>query len=293
MESHLELISFKLCPFVQRSVILLEEKQVKYTLTYIDLNDKPDWFLKISPMGKVPVLKVDNEVLFESSVINEFLDEYQGRSLHPDDLIQKAKHRAWIELSSSLVFDLIKVLQAKNELHYEEEVEQFRIKLQKVESQINGAFFGDSFQLVDIAFAPILLRMHFVAKRIPNFLAEFAKITQWTHSVIERESVKRSYAEDLESIFIQRFQSQGSYLLGSEKKNRRVVSNSWGQCHIEKLGKTRVFFSPTCWPHCKMNNSCHIKVGREKIRWSLSLSEKQTKLIKIFFHLKSKIEVVL
>ena len=84
---HYKLISFKLCPFVQRSIITLLEKGVGYEIEHIDLSNKPQWFLDISPFGKVPVLVVDDDVvLFESAVINEFLDETApGRRLHPDD----------------------------------------------------------------------------------------------------------------------------------------------------------------------------------------------------------------
>lgn len=65
---HFELVSFELCPFVQRSVITLNEKGVPFDIRYISLKDKPDWFLDISPLGKVPVLIVDEgTVLFESA----------------------------------------------------------------------------------------------------------------------------------------------------------------------------------------------------------------------------------
>ncbi len=60
----LHLISFKTCPFVQRAVITLKHKNIDFDITYIDLADPPDWFLEISPLEKVPVLKVDDEILF-------------------------------------------------------------------------------------------------------------------------------------------------------------------------------------------------------------------------------------
>jgi len=69
-----ELISFELCPFVQRSVITLLQKGVDFKINYIDIHDPPEWFQQISPLGKVPVMRVDNTVLFESAVINEYLD---------------------------------------------------------------------------------------------------------------------------------------------------------------------------------------------------------------------------
>ncbi len=81
----LELISFKTCPFVQRAVITLNHKKVEHSVTFIDLADPPDWCLDISPLQKVPLLKVDGLILFESAVINEYLDEITGGDLKPQD----------------------------------------------------------------------------------------------------------------------------------------------------------------------------------------------------------------
>ena len=110
----IELISFNLCPFVQRSVITLLKKGVDFKITYIDLADKPDWFLKISPLGKVPVLRYGDEVLFESAVINEFLDEITPGSLLPSLPLEKAKQRAWVEFSSGALVDQYLMSVAKN-----------------------------------------------------------------------------------------------------------------------------------------------------------------------------------
>ena len=101
------LISFDICPFVQRSVITLEEKEVEYEIKYIELENKPDWFLAISPFGKVPVLQANDTVIFESAVINEFLDEVvPGKRLHPEDPLKRAHNRAWIEFTSSLLAEM-------------------------------------------------------------------------------------------------------------------------------------------------------------------------------------------
>ncbi len=81
-----ELISFKLCPFVQRAAIILLFKKIPFRTSYIDLANPPDWFRAISPFGKVPVLRLDETtVLFESSVINEYLDEVTPGGLLPVD----------------------------------------------------------------------------------------------------------------------------------------------------------------------------------------------------------------
>ncbi len=107
----LKLISHKLCPYVQRAVIALTEKGVPFERVDIDLANKPDWFLKISPLGKVPVLLVktaDGEAaLFESNVICEYIEETQGGAkLHPQDPLQRAQHRAWMEFGSTILSEL-------------------------------------------------------------------------------------------------------------------------------------------------------------------------------------------
>ena len=65
----LTLISHPLCPYVQRAVIALIKKSVPYERVDVDLANKPAWFKAISPLGKTPVLKVDDRAIFESAVI--------------------------------------------------------------------------------------------------------------------------------------------------------------------------------------------------------------------------------
>lgn len=79
------LVSHVLCPYVQRSVIALKELGVDYQRIDIDLADPPEWFREISPLGKVPLLIVDDDtVLFESAVIAEFISEVAGGGLLSD-----------------------------------------------------------------------------------------------------------------------------------------------------------------------------------------------------------------
>ena len=101
MTEKLTLISHHLCPYVQRAAIALAEKGVPFERINIDLADKPDWFLELSPLGKVPVLKVGDRVIFESAVILEYLEETQPNPLHPADPLARAEHRAWIEFGSA------------------------------------------------------------------------------------------------------------------------------------------------------------------------------------------------
>ena len=94
----LELISTKRCPFVQRSVITLKHKGIDHRMTFVDSDDPPEWFKAVSPLGKVPVLRVDGDaVIFESAVINEFLDDITPGQLHPEDPLTRATNKSWIE----------------------------------------------------------------------------------------------------------------------------------------------------------------------------------------------------
>src|SRR5512135_2597044 len=156
MVERLELVSFKICPFVQRSVITLRYKDVPFTLTHIDLDHPPAWFSEISPFGKVPLLKVgDRAVLFESAVINEYLDETTPPRLHPEDPLVRAANRAWIEFYSSCLVDLYQLTIAENEGKYEEQRQALLGKLRRLEGEVHPApyFNGPNFSLADAAFA--------------------------------------------------------------------------------------------------------------------------------------------
>src|SRR5690606_4322051 len=92
--------------------IALREKAVPFERRHVDLEAKPDWFLALSPLRKVPLLVVHQEdgaetVLFESAVICEYLEETQpGPALHPADPLKRAQHRGWMEFGSSILSDL-------------------------------------------------------------------------------------------------------------------------------------------------------------------------------------------
>ena len=159
--ARLTLISFATCPFVQRAVIALKEKGVAHDVIYVDLGNKPDWFLEISPLGKVPVLKVERDgeppaYIFESAVILEYLEETTpGPKLHPADPLERARHRAFIEFGSQVLADLWKLTSAKSDLELKSARLVLGAKLQRLENTIKGPFFaGETFSYVDAAFGP-------------------------------------------------------------------------------------------------------------------------------------------
>src|SRR5262245_20431581 len=96
-----ELVSNHLCPYTQRAAIQLAEKGLPFTRTYIDLANKPSWFLEISPLGKVPLLRLPETVLFETAVICEFIEDAEpAKPMLPSVPVDRARHRGWCELAS-------------------------------------------------------------------------------------------------------------------------------------------------------------------------------------------------
>ena len=138
----LRLISFPLCPYVQRAAILLLEKGVEFERVDIDLANKPDWFLKLSPLGKVPVLVVEQDgreqVLFESAVIAEYLEEVLEPKLHPADPLEKARHRAWIEFASATLADLYGFYTAPDRETFEAKREAIAAKFERLRKQVEA-----------------------------------------------------------------------------------------------------------------------------------------------------------
>lgn len=198
-----ELISFKLCPFVQRSVIVLLEKGVDFDITYINLQDPPGWFGEISPLGKVPVLKVGSAVVFESAVIMEYLDEVNPPSLHPVDPLRKAMNRAWIEFASGLFFTQFQMARADTEELFEEKRGELRGALEKLEQQVVGPHFnGGAFNLVDAAYAPFFMRAALLERWHPlGLLTDLPRLHAWREALLERKSVRGSVVEEFEELF--------------------------------------------------------------------------------------------
>lgn len=195
MSSKLELISFKLCPFVQRTIIVLKQKQMDFDITYIDINDPPEWFKSLSPLGQVPVLKVGDEVLFESSVIQEYVDEITPPSLHPSNPLTKAKNRAWIQFGGDILMANHAMNMAKDETLATEKRQLITSKLAQLEQQHSGEKFfnGNDFNLVDAAFAPMLMRLDFLNTLTgDDLLANTPKLKQWQTDLLAMPAVQDS-----------------------------------------------------------------------------------------------------
>ncbi len=201
----LMLISHDLCPYVQRAVIALTEKEVAFDRIYVDLANKPDWFLAISPLGKVPLLRVGPDVIFESAVILEYLEETQPRPLYPIDPLQRARHRAMIEFGSAILSDIWNLEIAPARDTAEARIEALRQKFARLERDFgNGPWFaGECFGLVDAVFGPVFRYFDLFDRILDHGVFNNApRIAAWRAALASRPSVRQAvsadYAERLE-----------------------------------------------------------------------------------------------
>jgi glutathione S-transferase len=187
----LHLVSHHLCPYVQRAVIVLAEKDIAHQRTYIDLGNKPDWFRAKSPLGRVPLLEVEDQVLFESQVIVEYLDEVTTGSLHPLDSLEKARHRAWIEFGSETLKTIGAFYSAVDKATYLEKKDTLTQKFSVINSHVNGPFFsGDSFHVVDAVWATIFRYFDVFDQLLDHKILDgLDPIQQWRDVLAKRRSV--------------------------------------------------------------------------------------------------------
>ena len=211
-----QLISFKTCPFVQRAVITLKHKKIDYDITYIDLADPPEWFLELSPLAKVPVLKVDDEVLFESAVINEYLDDISGGELQPEAPLARAKNRAWVEFASNMLGNLYMMKTSKDEEGYLRYRDALVGQLHRIENKLgDGPWFnGEDFSLADTAFAP-LFRQNSVAQHRLSVIdpVSMPRVNAWAERLLDLPEVRDSVVPEFEELYLQVMQKNGSYIL--------------------------------------------------------------------------------
>ncbi len=214
MEAHeptLHLISFDTCPYAERTRVVLEEKELPYKLTMIDLANKPDWFLKISPRGKVPVLLVDDAPIYDSLVINEFLEEaFDETPLLSDDVLERAVTRTWIGFANDVL------MSAYGKVWYSKPGEDEKLEKGKADvvaalttieehlaSREEGPYFlGEDFSLLDAVFVPIVTRSKAGKQVFGDFDKGFELWKKYGKTLLRADSVQAAQAEDLTEKFV-------------------------------------------------------------------------------------------
>ena len=201
----LTLVSHNLCPYVQRAAIALLEKGVPFERVMVDLSAKPAWFAAISPLGKVPVLRVarpdgTSVALFESAAICEYIEDSQpGPSLHPEDPLERARHRGWMEFGSSVLADIWGLETTSDAEAFAAKRGALAVKFGRVEAALGAGpwFAGDRFSLVDAVFGPVFRYFDvFDAIADTGLFAATPKVRAWRVALAERPSVTAAVDAD-------------------------------------------------------------------------------------------------
>lgn len=211
MSTPLVLVSHALCPYVQRAAIVLAEKEVPSERRDIDLARKPDWFLRVSPLGRTPVLLIGKEAIFESAVICEYLDDTTLPRLHPANALERARHRSWMEFGSSVLNLIGAFYNAPDGQTLKARAADIREKFQQLEAALgSGPFFaGASFSIVDAVYGPVF-RYFDVFDSIADFgfWDDLPKVRRWRKALARRPSIRQAvsprYAELLLAFLVKR-----------------------------------------------------------------------------------------
>ena len=180
--------------------MLMIEKEIPFELTEVDLRNKPDWFLAVSPYGKVPVIVDDGQTIYESAIINEYLDEkYKSIPMMPEEPVERAKARIWMDYCTNKYLTLSRKLlvdHGNEELQTEnkKKMEESLIYIEKecFEKNANGPFWlGNNISLVDLHYAPFFERFGAFKELFGvEWPEECIKISDWWSAVQKRDSYK-------------------------------------------------------------------------------------------------------
>ena len=187
------------CPFCQKTRIVLAEKDLSYETVPVDLQageqKRPD-FLKLNPFGKVPVLIDDEVIVYDSTVINEYLeDEYPHPQLMPADSAARARVRtfedyadnAFIPLAGSIMRELRKPEAERDQAKLAQSREQIGRQLAVLDGSLAGRnWLVGNFSLADVAFAPRVVILPALGVALDP---EWRNVAAWIQRLNQRASI--------------------------------------------------------------------------------------------------------
>lgn len=193
----------RFCPYAQRALIVLAAKNVKYETVNINLRSKPEWFFDKSPLGKVPSLEVEGEVLSESLVICDYLDEaYPDPPLHPTDPWKKGQDKMFVEVFNKVIGPFLKIYIAKGDQKVvDETLDDMGAGLDTFEAELKkrntNYYCGATPGMLDYMIWPWMERMTPFLKLIgkADFFSvdRYPNLNSWMELMKEDDAVKAFY----------------------------------------------------------------------------------------------------
>lgn len=211
-----KLISYKLCPFVHKAAIVLQAKNIAYDISYISLSAPPDWFRDLSPLGKVPLLLLDHDVLFESSAIAEYLDEVYPPRLHSEDPVIRAKNRAWMAFADSCIGAYYRLAGWKSASSYPKALEKLHGLFDQLETTVDSRpfFNGPHFSLVDATYGPLFFHLSILDDLAPGIFDadRHPRIVRWKETLVGHNAVREAVVPDFRERYLDWLRNKESYL---------------------------------------------------------------------------------
>ena len=177
----MQLYSGTTCPFSQRCRFVLFEKGMDFEIRDIDLYNKPEDIATMNPYGQVPILVERDLILYESNIINEYIDErFPHPQLMPADPVQRARTRLFLFNFENEIFNHARVLEDRN-ISDEKTLNNARRNIRDRLSQLapmlvkNKFMLGEEFSMLDIAIAPLLWRLDHYGIALPKSAAAIQK----------------------------------------------------------------------------------------------------------------------
>jgi|SRR5215210_6808319 len=175
--------------------MVLHEKGVGFETYEVDLSNKSEEFLRASPTGKVPVIVVDGDSIYESNVVNQYLDEVtDGPRLMPEDPKRRAHARIWMAFADTDFFPVVFVASVGRERGFSEDRiseawEKLRAALGKLEERLESRdYLAGEFSLADVAHAGNFVRVRELEERGELSLEEYPNVAAWVERIEDRGS---------------------------------------------------------------------------------------------------------
>ena len=150
------------CPFSQRCRLVLFEKGMDFEIRDVDLFNKPEDISVMNPYGQVPVLVERDLILYESNIINEYIDErFPHPQLMPADPVQRARARLLLLNFEREVFIHVDALEKQDPKKVEKARAIVRDQLSQLAPVVTKSKYmmGEDFTMIDVALAPLLWRL--------------------------------------------------------------------------------------------------------------------------------------
>nr|AFU75553.1 omega class glutathione S-transferase [Perinereis aibuhitensis] len=193
---HWRIYSMRFCPYAQRTRMVLLHKNIPHEVVNVNLKYKPDWFLKRNPWGLAPTIELNNKVIYESAICDDYLDEiYPEKPLYPKDAYKKARQKILMDHFSKVIpLFYTQIRQKGDPVKLMAEIKE---RLSVFERELNGNYFGGeseaSIGMLDLRIWPWFERFQVPKQNGVDILEGFPKLQSWTERMMQEPVVKATY----------------------------------------------------------------------------------------------------